>query len=80
MSGGIICRDISDNFFCFPKDSSIVSAHQNLMPVIMRQADAHELIERECKAKGSSIETLQGWESKPGVFCVAAGACGEFRY
>ncbi|NTW88592.1 MAG: hypothetical protein HGB26_05605, partial [Desulfobulbaceae bacterium] len=35
-------------------------AQKEMMPVRIRQADAHELIERQCKARGLSIDALQG--------------------
>ncbi|NHQ60923.1 hypothetical protein G9409_10090 [Chlorobium sp. BLA1] len=33
---------------------------KEMMPVRMRQADAHELIEQQCNARGLSIDALQG--------------------
>lgn len=34
-------------------------AQMDMMPVRMRQSEAHELIERECQAKGLSVDALQ---------------------
>jgi REP element-mobilizing transposase RayT len=41
-------------------------AQKEMMPVRMRQEDAHRLIERECKENGLSIKALQGGSRNKG--------------
>jgi len=53
-------------------------AQKEMMPVRMRLADAHDLIERECKAKGLSIEALQGGSRSRAYSLLRRELAGNF--
>jgi hypothetical protein len=55
-------------------------AHKEMVPIMMRRADARELLERQCAEKGLSVEALQAGSRSREYSSIRREPAGKFVF